>query len=52
MVNVVDICMRLRVLTEFLIVDGTNPVEIHRCLRSICGENAVDVSSDVGLVIV
>ena len=32
-------------MIEFLIVDGTSPVEIHRCLRSICGENAVDVSS-------
>jgi len=28
MVNVVDICMRLRVVTEFLIVGGTSPVEI------------------------
>lgn len=29
MVNVVDIYMRLRVVTEFFIVDGTSPIEIN-----------------------
>jgi len=37
--------MRLRVVTEFLVVNGTSPVEIHRCLRSMRGEKAVDVGS-------
>lgn len=45
MVNGVDIYMRLRVVTEFLVMNGTSPVEIYRCLRSMHGENAVDVSS-------
>ena len=32
-------------VTEFLVVNGTSPVEIHRCLRSMRGEKAVDVGS-------
>ena len=52
MVNFVDICMRLRVVIEFLIVEGSSPVEVHRFLRSVYGDNATDVDSDTKLVIV
>jgi hypothetical protein len=37
--------MRHRVVTEFLIVEGSSPIEIDRYLRSVYGENAIDVSS-------
>jgi hypothetical protein len=30
---------------EFLTVEGANPIEIHRRLRSVNGEDAIDVSS-------
>jgi hypothetical protein len=29
-------------------VKGSSPIEIHRCLRSVCGEDAIDVNSDDG----
>jgi hypothetical protein len=44
MVNVVDICIGQRVVIEFLTAEGSSPIEIHRCLRSVYGEDAIDVS--------
>jgi hypothetical protein len=32
-------------VTEFLTVEGSSPIEIRRHLRSLCGEDAIDVSS-------
>lgn len=46
MVDVVDIYTRHRVVTEFLTADGSSLTEIQRCLRSTCGDDAIDVSSD------
>jgi hypothetical protein len=38
------------VLIEFLIVEGSGLIEIHCCLRNVCGEDAIDISSDTGSV--
>jgi hypothetical protein len=41
----VGISARQIVVTEFLIADSSSPVEIHRRLTSVYGEDAMDVSS-------
>ena len=41
----VDIFSRQRVVTVLLTAGGSSPVEIHRCLRSMCGAETIDVSS-------
>jgi hypothetical protein len=43
--DVEDLCNRQRVVTEFLTVEGSSPIEICRRLRSMCGEDSIDVSS-------
>ena len=40
-----DVRTRQRVVIEFLTAEGSRPIEIHRRLRSVYGEDAVDVSS-------
>jgi hypothetical protein len=42
---------RQRVVVEFRTVECSSPIQIHRCLRSMYGEDAIDVSSDAGSVI-
>jgi hypothetical protein len=42
----VDVCTRQRVVIEFLTAEASSPIEIHRLLRSMYGEDAMDVSSD------
>jgi len=44
-----DIRMRHRVVTEFM-TTGYSPKDTHRCLRSMCGEDAKDISSVRGWV--
>ena len=36
---------RQRVVTEFITAEGFSPIEVHRRLRSVYGEDAIDVSS-------
>jgi hypothetical protein len=48
---VVDVHTRRRVATEFLTVEYSSLVEIHRHLRGPCGEDAINVSSDIGYVV-
>lgn len=43
---IVDTCTRPRVVTEILTTAGCSPIEICRHLRSMYGEDAVDVGSD------
>ena len=45
MVRAVVVCARQRVEIEFLTAEGSSPVEIHRCLRSMFGEVAIDCAS-------
>lgn len=40
-----DVHTRHTVVTEFMTVEGYSPKETHRCLRSMCGEDAKDISS-------
>jgi hypothetical protein len=40
---VVDVHTRQRVLTEFLTMEGSGLIEIYRCLKSMYGEEAMDV---------
>jgi hypothetical protein len=41
----VDICSRQRVVIGLRTAGGCSPIEIHRCLRSMCGVETIDVSS-------
>jgi hypothetical protein len=41
----VDAHTSQRVAIEFLTAEGSSGIEIHRRLRSVCGEGAVDVRS-------
>jgi transposase len=45
MADVVDVRTRQRAVIEFLTAEGSSPIEIHRRLRSVYGEDAIDVSS-------
>jgi hypothetical protein len=45
MADVVDVRSRLRVVTEFLTAEGSNPTEINRHRRNVCDDDATDVSS-------
>jgi hypothetical protein len=49
--RVVPVPPGLRVVTEFLTAEGYSPIEIHRRLRGVYGEEAIDVSSEAGSVI-
>jgi hypothetical protein len=49
MADVVDIRPRQSVVTQFLIAEGSSPIEIHRRLRSVYDD--MDVSSNAGFVI-
>ena len=42
---VVDVHTGQRVVTEFLTVEGSSLIEIYRCLKSMYGEDAMDVRS-------
>jgi hypothetical protein len=42
---------RQRVVIEFLTTGGSSLLEIHRCVRGVCGEDAIAVSSDAGAII-
>ena len=46
MTDIVDVGTRQRLVAEFLTTDGSNTIKIHRRLRSVCSENAIDVSSE------
>jgi hypothetical protein len=41
----VDVCTKQRVVIEFLTAEGSSPIGNHRLLRSMYGEDAIDVSS-------
>ena len=45
MADVVDVCSRQREVTELFIAQGSNWICIQRHLRSVYGEDAIDVSS-------
>ena len=45
MAHVVDVHTRQRVVIEFLTAEGSRPIVIHRLLRSMYGEDIIDVSS-------
>ena len=45
MADVVDVNTRQRMVTELLTAEGSGPIEVHRRLRSVCGEDAVEISS-------
>ena len=47
----VDICTRPRVAIEIFTTADCSPIEIQRHLRSMYGEDAVDVGSDSGCII-
>jgi hypothetical protein len=38
-------------MSKSLTADGCSPLEIHRRLRSVYGEDAIDVGSDAGPVV-
>lgn len=40
-----DVHSRQRVVTQLLTAEGSSPLEIHTRLRSVCCEDAIDVSS-------
>lgn len=44
--DVADVGNREKVITEFLNTEDSSPIEIHRRLRSLCSEDAIDVSSE------
>jgi len=41
----VDLNTRQRMLTELLTAEGSRPVQIHRRLRSLCGEDTIEIRS-------
>lgn len=43
--DIVEVHTRLRVVIEFFSAGASSPVEIHACLKSVCGEDAIDVHS-------
>jgi transposase len=45
MADVVDVRTRQRVVTKFLVAKGSSPIDIHRRLRSVYSEDAIDVIS-------
>jgi hypothetical protein len=45
MAEVVDVRTGKRVIIEFLPEEGSSPIKIHRCLRSVFVKVAVRVSS-------
>jgi hypothetical protein len=52
MVDVVDVYTRQKmVVTECLTAEDSTPTEIHICLKTVHEENATDVSSYAGFVI-
>jgi hypothetical protein len=51
MAHVVDVRTKQRVVTGFLTAEGSNQIQIHRHLGSAYSKDAIDVSSDAGLVI-
>jgi hypothetical protein len=42
---VIDVHTRRRVVAEFLTAEGSSPIVIYRCLKSMSGEDAMDVRS-------
>jgi len=52
MTDVVVVRTRQRVVTEVFTVEGFSPTEIHRSLRSVCGEDASDASSNAGSIVI
>lgn len=40
----------LRVMIEFYTAEGSSPIEIHRRMRILYGEDTIDVGSDAGPV--
>jgi hypothetical protein len=40
-----DMHTRHRVVTELMTVEGYSPKETHRYVRSMCGDDAKDISS-------
>jgi hypothetical protein len=45
MADIVDVRTRQSMTIEFLTVEVANPIEIHTCVRSLNGQDAIDVSS-------
>jgi hypothetical protein len=43
MADVVDANTKQRMVTELLTVEGSSPIEIHRHMRSVYGEDAIDI---------
>jgi hypothetical protein len=50
--DVVVVRTRQRVVTELFTVEGFSPIELHRSLRSVYGEDAIDATSDAGSIVV
>jgi len=48
-VDVVYVRTGQRMLIDFHTVEGSSLIAIHRCRRSTCCEDAIDVNSDAGL---
>lgn len=49
--DIVDVRTRQRMVIEFFTAEGSSPVEIHVLLRSVCGDDTIDVNSDAGFTI-
>lgn len=47
--DVVDVGTKQKLVIEVFTAEGSIP--IHRCLRGVCGEDAIDISSDAGSVV-
>ena len=45
MESVTKMRIKQRCVTEFLCVDKTSPTDIHQCLRNVCGDETVAVST-------
>jgi DNA-binding transcriptional ArsR family regulator len=46
MADVIDTCMKQRVVTEFLTSEEVSPTEIHSHLNSVYGEHIVDMNTE------
>jgi len=51
MADVVDVHIRLRVVTEIPTAESSRPIDNHRHLRSVYDKDIIDVISDAGSIV-
>jgi hypothetical protein len=50
MADAMHLHTELRVVIKFLTVEGSSPIEIHRNLRMVCDDDAIDVGLVTGSI--